>query len=212
MLASGFSTEMSVSKKSQFDELVAEVQRCELCPRMGSRTKVLSYHNGSLNSPVVFVAEAPGRFGADKYGIPLYGDRTGRNFESFLAAASLDRQSVFVTNAVLCNPRSQNGTNDPPNESEVRNCSEFLRRTLEVIRPLYIVTLGTKALYALKILHHHELTLAVNVGRLNAWNGCKIYPLYHPSPRALIRRSWDQQHSDYRELGSLLRISSEDYK
>ncbi len=197
---------MNVSKKSQFDELIAAVQRCELCPRMESRTKVLSNRNGNLNSPVVFVAEAPGRFGADKYGIPLYGDRTGRNFESFLAAARLDRQSIFVTNAVLCNPRSQNGTNDTPNDSEVRNCSEFLRRTLEVIRPRYVVTLGTKALYALKILHHHELTLSVNVGRLNAWNGCKVYPLYHPSPRALIRRTWGQQQIDYHELGRLLRI------
>jgi len=198
-----------MSKRSQFDELIAEVQRCGLCPRMESRTKVLSYHNGSLNSPVVFIAEAPGRFGADKYGIPLYGDRTGRNFESFLTAANLYRQSVFVTNAVLCNPRSNNGTNDPPNDLEVRNCSGFLRRTLEVVRPRTVVTLGAKALYALKILHPHELTLAMSVGRLNAWNGCMIYPLYHPSPRALIRRSWDQQHSDYRELGKLLRTSLE---
>lgn len=200
---------MNVSKKSQFDELTAAVQRCELCLRMESRTKVLSHRNGNLNSPVVFVAEAPGRFGADKYGIPLYGDRTGRNFESFLVAASLSRQSVFVTNAVLCNPRSENGTNDSPSNSEIRNCSEFLRRTLEIIKPRYVATLGTKALYALSILHQHDLTLAGNVGSLNHWNGCKVYPLYHPSPRALIRRSWIQQRSDYCELGRLLRVPLE---
>ena len=48
---------------------------------MECRRKVFSEANGNIDSKALFIAEAPGRLGADKTGIPLYGDRTGDNFE-----------------------------------------------------------------------------------------------------------------------------------
>jgi len=69
------------SKQLQFADLVERVQSCSLCPRMTQRTRVLGPPNGNLDSSVVFIAEAPGRLGADKFGIPLFGDQTGRNFD-----------------------------------------------------------------------------------------------------------------------------------
>ena len=75
---------------------------------------------------VLFVAEAPGRFGGDRTGVPLEGDRSGTNFAALLAAAGLDRATVFVTNAVLCNPRDAAGRNARPTAAELRNCSEHL--------------------------------------------------------------------------------------
>src|SRR4030042_6887023 len=120
---------VSDSKQLQFDNLVERVAHCSLCPRMLSRTKVLTSLNGSLDSQIIFVAEAPGRLGADKYGLPLHGDQTGRNFEMFLNHSGFYRDSVFITNAVLCNPRSIDGNNDSPTISEIRNCSSFLDET-----------------------------------------------------------------------------------
>src|SRR5687768_10139901 len=67
-----------------FLRLVERVSRCRACPRMEGRTRVLSAANGNLHAQILFVAEAPGRFGGDRTGIPLFADQTGRNFRLLL--------------------------------------------------------------------------------------------------------------------------------
>ena len=194
---------MARSKQSLFADLITQVQHCLLCPRMQHRKKVLGPPNGNIDSPVVFVAEAPGRLGADKFGIPLYGDQTGRNFEMLIANAGIKRESIFITNAVLCNPRTPAGNNDSPTLSEMRNCSQYLKETLEIIKPKYVVPLGATALSALNIINPHQIRLSEAAGKLFSWNGFKIYPLFHPGTRAFIRRTKAQQMEDYRTLASL---------
>lgn len=194
---------MGKSKQALFADLVARVQRCTLCTRMEHRRKVLGSENGSLDAPILFIAEAPGRLGADKFGIPLYGDQTGRNFEILISSAGLDRESIFITNAVLCNPRTSDGNNDSPKLLEIRKCSIHLKETLEIIRPKYVVPLGAAALAALSIIKPHQIKLSEGVGKVVLWNGYQVYPLFHPGPRAFIRRTKAQQVQDYRNLAGL---------
>jgi len=191
------------SKQSLFTDLIARVQHCNLCPRMQNRKKVLGSSNGSLDSPILFIAEAPGRLGADKFGIPLYGDQTGRNFEMLIASAGLKRESIFITNAILCNPRTLDGNNDSPTLLEIRNCSQYLRETLEIIKPRYVVPLGAAALASLNAIKPHQIKLSEGVGKLFLWNGYQVYPLFHPGPRAFVRRTKAQQLEDYKTLAEL---------
>ena len=195
---------MAKSKQALFADLIVRVQQCNLCPRMQHRKKVLGSSNGSLDSSILFIAEAPGRLGADKFGIPLYGDRTGRNFEMLIASAGINRESVFITNAVLCNPRTPDGNNDSPTIAEMRNCSQYLKETLEIIEPKYVVPLGAAALAALNIINPHQIRLSEAAGKLFSWNGYKVYPLFHPGPRAFIWRKKAEQIQDYGNLAKLL--------
>jgi uracil-DNA glycosylase family 4 len=192
------------SKQSLFADLTARVQHCNLCSRMQHRRKVLGPQNGDIDSPLVFIAEAPGRLGADKFGIPLYGDQTGRNFEILIDSAGISRESVFITNAVLCNPRTPDGNNDSPTVAEIRNCSIYLEVTLEIIRPKLVVPLGVAALAALNAINPHRIRLSEAVGKLSSWNGYQIYPLFHPGPMAFIRRTKIQQMEDYKTLAKLV--------
>lgn len=194
---------MARSKQSLFADLIARVQHCALCSRMQHRRKVLGPQNGDIDSPLVFIAEAPGRLGADKFGIPLYGDQTGRNFEMLIASAGINRESVFITNAVLCNPRTPDGKNDSPTIAEIRNCSIYLKETLEIIKPKLVVPLGMAALAALNIINPHQIRLSEGVGKLFSWNGYRVYPLFHPGPRAFIWRTKTQQMEDYRTVAKL---------
>ena len=171
---------------------------------MSGRRKVLSSQNGNLDSLVVFVAEAPGRLGANKYGIPLFGDQTGRNFEWLISGAGISRDMIFITNAVLCNPRDTDGRNDTPTANEILNCSIHLSNTLDTIKPKYIVPLGKAALNALKVIHPLQVELGASVGHILAWNGYQLYPLYHPGPRAFIWRSKAQQVKDYEGIKCLM--------
>jgi len=193
-----------------FRQLVELVQRCRMCPRMEGRTRVLGQANGNTQAQVLFIAEAPGRLGADHWGIPLFADRTGRNFEALLRAAHLERSSVFITNSVLCNPRDEHGRNATPTARELHNCSAHLRATIEIIQPHYVVALGRVALQALKTVAIHEAELMRDVGHPLRWNGRWLIPLYHPSPRACIHRPLQLQLEDYRRLGDFVRDKEQD--
>ena len=194
-----------------FASLVRDVQSCRACPRMGGRRRVLSPANGPLTACVLFIAEAPGRLGGDKGGVPLTGDASGRNFTRYLTSAGWERSEVFVTNAALCNPRTPRGTNAPPSPQELRNCSCHLRRTLEIVRPAVIATLGTKALAALSLITPHSLNLREHAAQPQSWNGSTLFPLYHPSPQVVISptgRGHEAQEADYRALRLLLETTS----
>src|SRR6185436_2711519 len=118
-----------------FARLVDDAQRCRVCARMEGRRRLLSTANGPISPRVCFIAEAPGRLGGDRTAVPLSGDQSGRNFDRLLAEAGLERESIFITNAVLCNPRDHRGRNAPPAAAEIRNCSGFLAGTLTLLRP-----------------------------------------------------------------------------
>lgn len=190
-----------------FARLVDDAQACRACPRMEGRVRLLSTANGSLHPHVCFVAEAPGRRGGDRTAIPLCGDQSGRNFERLLAEAGLSRESVFITNAVLCNPRDAAGRNAPPATSEIHNCSGFLAATLDQLQPPFVVALGAVALRALALIEPHEATLAANVGHVIPWRGRWLIPLYHPGSRAQLHRPFSQQTVDFQRLGNLVRGS-----
>jgi len=199
------------SKRTQFLALVAEAAGCRLCPAMCDRAAVLSELNGRVESKVMFVGEAPGRKGADRTRVPFSGDLSGKNFERFLASIDLPRSEIFITSAALCNPRKASGANRRPTAGEVRNCSAFLSRTIELIDPRVIVTLGGAALEALKLLHYHEFNLKNDGATIRKWSGRLLVPLYHPSPQVLITsRQEAEQLRDYQVVARAIRQAEKD--
>ncbi len=165
---------------------------------------VLSERNGPLHAQIMFVAEAPGRLGAARTGVPLSGDQSGRNFERLLAAAGLAREDVFVTNAVLCNPLDSRGRNAAPSRAELRRCVAYLERTIDLVNPVVVVTLGAIALEALNQISPHSATLRHDVGHELRWASRVLVPMYHPSPRAQIHRPFATQVEDFTHLQEIL--------
>ncbi len=195
-----------MSQNEEFQALMAEAASCIRCPEMCDRAAVLSELNGSTDARVLFIGEAPGRKGADRTRVPFSGDQSGKNFDRFLSSINLERSDIFVTSAALCNPRAASGANRRPTTQELRNCSEFLRRTIELVNPSVIVTLGGVALEALKLLHYHEFTLRDDAAKVRQWNGRKLIPLYHPSPQVLITsRDEKMQLRDYKVVARAIR-------
>lgn len=193
------------NNKSLFERLIAEAGACTLCPAMEGRSAVLSGRNGSLQPRVLFVAEAPGRKGGDRTRVPMSGDASGKTFEALMAIAGLCRDEVFITNAVLCNPRGESGANRKPSSLEVRNCGDFLRRAIDLLDPPFVVAVGGTALDALGRIEPHGLTLVGSVGRSAPWYGRALVPVYHPSPQVLIsRRNLAQQRNDWHALGKIV--------
>jgi DNA polymerase len=137
-------------------------------------------------------------------GIPLSGDQTGRNFDALLAGAGIERGRVFITNAVLCNPRKPDGRNDRPRTGELANCSEHLRALIDLLDPPWVVSLGRAALDAINLIEPHDRVLSRDVGTATPWYRRCLVPLYHPGPRAIARRGFGQHATDYAALATLL--------
>lgn len=193
-------------KQKQFSVLSAEAAACVRCLEMRERAAVLSELNGSLDARVMFIGEAPGRKGADRTRVPFSGDQSGKNFDRFLESISLRRDQIFITSAALCNPRSRSGANRRPTSAEIRNCSTLLKRTVELVQPQIIVTLGSVALEALKLIHYHEFTLRETAGKICRWNERILIPLYHPSPQVLITsRKEAAQMRDYKVVARAIK-------
>ena len=165
---------------------------------------VLGSMNGPEDARVMFVGEAPGRYGAGRSGVPFSGDESGRRFEALLAAAGLRREEVFVTNAVLCNPLDASGNNRRPSVREVRACLSHLRRQVEAVDPEYVVALGGVALDALGRIEGHGLVLGADCGEARPWFGRTLLALYHPGRRAIVHRSIAFQEEDWERLGELV--------
>ena len=193
------------SKLGDFAELCERVQACTLCPRMMNSARVLNQSSGSLNARVMFIGEAPGRLGADTTGIPFHGDKAGNNFETLLDFVGISREDIFVTNAVLCNPKDVNGNNSTPRFDEIANCSGFLKQQIDLISPNIVVTLGSNALKAVSMIERHILTLKESVRTSITWYKRQLIPLYHPGQRAMIHRSLANQRSDYQFVAEQLK-------
>lgn len=194
------------SKKAQFKRIIAEAAACTRCPAMCERTAVLSELNGSIDTRIMFIGEAPGRKGADRTRKPFSGDQSGKNFDRFLASIGLSRQQIFITSAALCNPRTESGANRKPGKTELTNCSDFLRRTIATVDPAIIITLGSVALDALKMIEPHSLTLKESAATMHSWDGRVLVPIYHPSPQVLAsHRREAEQLRDYKVVARAIK-------
>lgn len=194
------------SKGEQFLQLCSEAQACTICPNLATRTAVLSGLNGSLNPKVFFIGEAPGRVGADRTRRPFFGDKSGDNFQRLLDSIDLKREEIFITSAVMCSPRSATGANRKPTVTEMKNCSAYLRRTLDVIQPMVVATLGGVALDALSRIAYHEFKLKSHAGKVLEWNGVKLLPLYHPSPQVVAaQRGLSLQLECFKTLAAIIK-------
>ncbi|MGH2922324.1 MAG: uracil-DNA glycosylase, partial [Gaiellaceae bacterium] len=187
-------------------QLVDQARNCSVCPRMAGRGGALRFVGPRARRPVMFVAEAPGRLGAARTGLPLHGDATGRNFEWLLDEVGWTRADVWVTNAVLCWPEGEGGVNDRPSREEIDACGGFLRRQLEIVDPLVVAPLGLVALEALGRLAPVERgPMSALASKAQKWEGRLLMPLFHPSPRVTnTRRSLELQVNDMLALRALV--------
>ena len=178
--------------------LTRRAKVCRRCATVAPGSAVIGRRNGPAPAPLLFVAEAPGYLGGVRTGIPLLGDRSGRNFRHYCAEAGIDPTRAFICNAVLCHPPSADGRNRAPRVSEVVNCGDFLERIVALVDPLLVVALGRVALEALGRLEPHDLAFGDDTAQPVPWNQRQMISLYHPSSQTLGRRSAGRQIDDYR--------------
>ena len=105
---------------------------------------------GKRTAKVIFVGEQPGDK-EDIAGRPFVGP-AGRVLDEALEAAGIDRDTVYVTNAVKHFKWRTGGKrrlHEKPNRSEIAACRLWLDAEIAILKPQVIVCLGATAAQAL---------------------------------------------------------------
>lgn len=115
---------------------------CDRCQLALTRTNVV-VGRGSSRADVMFLGEAPGQQ-EDRRGLGFQG-AAGRKFADILSFVGLEREEIWLANAVRCRPSVNGRRNRPPTREEIQSCRHWLVLDIGRIRPLLIVTMGRVA-------------------------------------------------------------------
>jgi uracil-DNA glycosylase family protein len=133
---------------SRLKEAAAKCQGCDLY-RDATQTV---FGDGPKKASVLFVGEQPGDQ-EDRAGEPFVGP-AGRLLDRALTESGIDRDSVYVTNAVkhfkfVPAERGKRRIHKKPSRTEVVACRPWLIAELNAVRPELVVFLGATAAQSL---------------------------------------------------------------
>jgi DNA polymerase len=159
-------------KLKKFKQLEKECLNCTKCSLHKSRTNVV-FGVGNIDSPIVFVGEAPGEE-EDKKAEPFVG-RAGQYLTQTLRRFGVKREQVYIGNVIKCRPPG----NRTPTITEITTCVPYLWKQLRIINPKVVCALGNVA--AATLLDDRRTNISLIRGRYFQKNQFTIFPIFHPS-------------------------------
>jgi probable DNA metabolism protein len=160
-------------------ELERQAASCTACPLHRHATQTV-FGEGPSDARIVFVGEQPGDM-EDLAGRPFVGP-AGEVFNRALSDAGIDRNTVYVTNAVKhfkFEPRGKRRLHSKPNAAEVKICHPWLKQELSAIEPKVIVAMGATAALSLM---GRSVSVTSGRGKEIDWpSGRRGFITVHPS-------------------------------
>jgi uracil-DNA glycosylase len=154
-----------------FNQLKEQYLQCSKCPQLCKNRTQVVFGAGSPDAQVLFIGEAPGA-NEDKHGQPFCG-MSGKILDELLESIDLKRETIFITNTVLCRPPK----NRNPTKEEIENCHERLDKLIKIMKPKVIVTIGNFATE--RIINQKGITSLR--GKVFTYQGIKVVPVIHPA-------------------------------
>jgi DNA polymerase len=180
-----------------------EARRCQDCPLWANATQTV-FGAGDPHARVMLVGEQPGDE-EDKKGLPFVGP-AGRLLDRALEAAGVDREHLYVTNAVKhfkWQLRGKRRLHKTPAQREIDACHQWLEKEIENIQPHVIVALGSTAA---KAVIARDFKVSVQRGQfVDSPLAPYVFATFHPS--ALLRlREEEEREVAFKQLVKDLRL------
>ena len=170
---------------------------CRDCPLWANATQTV-FGEGNARARLMFVGEQPGDR-EDLEGHPFVGP-AGRILSQAMDAAGIERDRVYITNAVKhfkWEPRGKRRLHKSPAQREIEACYQWLQGEMDAIRPAVVVCLGATAA---KTLLGPRFRITQSRGQVQAREGLPdVIATYHPSflLRLKDRPEGEQAYSDF---------------
>jgi uracil-DNA glycosylase len=189
--------------KATLDEVRSAARRCRGCPLWANATQTV-FGAGDPHARVMLVGEQPGDE-EDKKGLPFVGP-AGRLLDRALEAAGVEREHLYVTNAVKhfkWQLRGKRRLHKTPAQREIDACHQWLEREIESIKPHVIVALGSTAA---KAVIARDFKVSVQRGQfVDSPLAPYVFATFHPS--ALLRlREEEEREVAFKQLVKDLRL------
>jgi DNA polymerase len=166
------------TKAQAMGELHDRAKACVKCPHLVRSRQNVVFGVGDIDSPLMFVGEAPGA-DEDAKGEPFVG-AAGELLTRIIKTMGFNRSSVYIANILKCRPDTpgQTSGNRKPTPDEMKTCLPYLLAQIEVIRPKVLVALGATAIEGL-------LGKTEPVGKLRGkflqFRDIPLMPTFHPA-------------------------------
>jgi DNA polymerase len=190
-------------RREALKELFHEARGCVRCPQLAQTRHTVVFGAGNANADLMFVGEAPGR-NEDERGLPFVG-QAGKLLDTLLGEIGLSRDDTFITNVLRCRPPG----NRDPHPVEIENCQDYLFRTIDLVQPVVICTLGN---FATKLLRHDTTGIMRLHGRAEVRTvgprAVRLFPVFHPAAALYTPSNVDVLRQDFRTLPELLALGA----
>jgi uracil-DNA glycosylase len=184
-------------------EITRQLAReCRACPLWEPATQTV-FGEGPIPVPVMLIGEQPGDK-EDLAGRPFIGP-AGLKLNEALQEAGIERQKVYVTNAVKhfkYVPRGKIRLHQKPVAVEIKACHPWLERELDIVQPKVAVAMGATAAQSL---FGRATPINKNRGRLIDIGSCQALVTIHPSYLLRIEEPADAQ-AEYARFVSDLKL------
>ena len=185
------------------EKIREDARRCQDCPLWANATQTV-FGAGDPHARVMLVGEQPGDE-EDKKGLPFVGP-AGRLLDRALEAAGVEREHLYVTNAVKhfkWQLRGKRRLHKTPAQREIDACHQWLEREIENIQPHVIVALGSTAA---KAVIARDFKVSLQRGQfVDSPLAPYVFATLHPS--ALLRlREEEEREIAFKQLVKDLRL------
>jgi len=185
------------------EQVRRDAKRCRDCPLWANATQTV-FGAGDPHARVMLVGEQPGDE-EDKKGLPFIGP-AGRILDRALEAAGVDRDHVYITNAVKhfkWQLRGKRRLHKTPAQREIDACRQWLEREVAAIGPQVIVCMGATAARAVI---SKDFKVSTMRGRfVESPLAPHVFATFHPS--ALLRLKDEQEkEAAFKQLVGDLRL------
>ena len=166
------------AKVAAFTELRTRALACVKCPNLASSRQNVVFGVGNIDSPLMFVGEAPGA-DEDRQGEPFVG-KAGQLLTKIIQTMGLSRDTVYIANILKCRPDTpgQSAGNRKPTPQEMETCIPYLHEQIDLIKPRVLVALGGTAVEGLLGKTSGIMKLR---GNWQTYRGIPLMPTYHPA-------------------------------
>lgn len=138
-------TAVARSAPASLDRVALQARTCRQCPLWEPATQTV-FGEGPADARIMLIGEQPGDR-EDLAGRPFVGP-AGQLLDRALASAGLERERLYLTNAVKhfkFSPRGKTRLHATPSETEVRACRPWLDAEIGLVDPELVVCLGATA-------------------------------------------------------------------
>jgi DNA polymerase len=193
--------------------LAKEAKGCQRCDLYRDATQTV-FGSGSTKAWLMMVGEQPGDQ-EDKAGEPFVGP-AGRLLDKALVAAGIERDRVYVTNAVKhfkFEERGKRRIHKTPNRTEVVACQPWLLAEMNTIAPEVVVLLGATAAKSLmgndfRLTAHRGEVLSLPGGRDKVDLDIDPHVVATVHPSAILRGRPEDREKAFDALVADLRVAA----